>query len=664
MTGYPRPYGKYVLLEPIGAGGMSEVDLAHRGLDDTSFVRFVAIKRVARSNLADEGYVRMFMDEARINAELHHGNIVQVFDFGKVVDPVQGREEYFMVMEYVPGLDLRALQRAAQVQGQLLPLRFSLAVLSEVLCGLQYAHTKVDTLGRPMNLVHRDINPRNVMVSVAGEVKVIDFGVALAVDRLEKTQGRSLKGKFAYMSPEQIEGNVALDGRTDLYAVGLMLHELVEGQGPFHGLTELQIMHRIVMGQVPELQSTDSFPRPDLLRRVHSRALARDRDRRYPDAITFKRDIDALGDLLGGLASQEERAAVVHGLAPSEVDGIGGRLRHYHEHSQSVSRSVSFAAPLPTRDSSSSEISLPPGADATASLGGETQEMPKDLIERPDDGGLRRLAVVAAAVLGLGLLFAVGAGVGLAFWLRAGPAAQREPHAPPAETPAAPGEAASTPPGGPSAPIPPAIAGEPAAGQQERVAEPRSGVPVVSQPAPGRDPVVGTKQTATRASGAATPAPREQPSAETGSAGAPVEPPPPAASLATVPPQASPTAPGPAPAETTPPAPAPTTGEATSPASPPVVSSPVAPEPSSAPGPMGMLMVTCTEPGQVMVDGRILGATPLRIPFPQGTYTVVVLGPAGELCRQQATVSSKPQPVLCRPASPAGGPREDDRYQR
>jgi serine/threonine protein kinase len=122
LTGYPRQYGKYVLLEPIGAGGMSEVDLAHRGVDDTSFVRFVAIKRVARSNLADESYSRMFMDEARINAELHHGNIVGVYDFGKQVDPTTGREEYFMVMEYVPGLDLRALQRAAHQLGHRLPL--------------------------------------------------------------------------------------------------------------------------------------------------------------------------------------------------------------------------------------------------------------------------------------------------------------------------------------------------------------------------------------------------------------------------------------------------------------------------------------------------------------------------------------------------------------
>ncbi|MFH1467686.1 MAG: protein kinase, partial [Pseudomonadota bacterium] len=480
MTGYPRPYGHYVLLEPIGAGGMSEVDLAHRGMDDASFVRFVAIKRVARSNLADEGYVRMFMDEARINSELHHGNIVQVFDFGKQVDPALGREEYFMVMEYVPGLDLRALQRAAHARNELLPLRFSLAVLSEVLCGLQYAHTKADTIGRAMNLVHRDINPRNVMVSVTGEVKVIDFGVALAEDRLEKTQGRSLKGKFAYMSPEQIEGNVALDGRTDLYAVGLMLHELVEGKGPFHGLTELQIMHRIVMGQVPELQAVGSFPRPDLLRRVHARALARDRDRRYPDATTFKRDIDALADLLGGPATQDERAAPVHSLAPTEVDGIGSRLRLYHEHSHSVSRSVAVEGLSQLPEGSGSDLSLPRTADATASLGGETQELPKDLIE-PPGGSLRRIGVAILALVGLALLFSMGAGVGLALWLRRGPG--RLP-GPAVTQPEPPPLGASIPPVDPPVPAEPEIRLP-----VPTLAEPRPPAPHVDRPAPAEAPV-------------------------------------------------------------------------------------------------------------------------------------------------------------------------------
>ena len=207
LDAYPRPYGTYLLLERLGAGGMSEVDLARRAVGEGSFVRFIVIKRIRGSNQIDEQYVRMFQDEARINAELSHENIAQVYDFGREGD------EYYMAMEYVPGLDLRAVQIALAKKGKLLPVRIALTVLVGVLRALQYAHTRVDQLGRPMNIVHRDVNPRNVMLSINGEVKLIDFGVAKAADRLEKTEGNTMKGKFAYMAPEQIQGDGQIDGR-------------------------------------------------------------------------------------------------------------------------------------------------------------------------------------------------------------------------------------------------------------------------------------------------------------------------------------------------------------------------------------------------------------------------------------------------------------------
>jgi len=396
LSRYPRHYGNYILLEPIGAGGMSEVDLAHRGVDDTSFMRFAAIKRVARSNLADESFLRMFEDEARINGELHHGNIVQVYEFGKHTDPETKAVEYFIAMEYVPGLDLRALQRASFSRRQPLPLRFSLSVLCEVLRGLQYAHNKVDALGRPMNIVHRDINPRNVMISVRGEVKLIDFGVALAEDRLEKTQGRSLKGKFAYMSPEQIEGNAPLDGRTDVYAVGLMLHELVGGRSPFHGLSELQIMHRILLGQIPPLNISADYPHPEWLLQVHAKALAQKREKRYADAQALMQDLEGLAECIGGLATEEERAELVADLDPAGVEGIWGRLRQYREDSRSVSRVV----PAPTRQADDS---------GTLNLDAETQELPP----RPRRAS-RLLWLLPPLVLALLLALVVGTVGGVA----------------------------------------------------------------------------------------------------------------------------------------------------------------------------------------------------------------------------------------------------------
>ena len=326
---YPREYGRYVLLERIGAGGMSHVDLARRAVEDASFVRFNVIKRIAPQNVTDESFIRMFLDEARINAELHHANIAQVYDFGKFLDTDSGTTEFFLVMEYVPGMDLRAVQRAAAARGLGIPLRYSLSVVIEVLRGLQYAHTRHDTLGRPMRIVHRDINPRNVMLSIQGDVKVIDFGVALAADRLEHTQGQNLKGKFAYMAPEQIEGNVTLDGRADIFAVGLMLYELVAGKGPFQRLTELQIMHRILTGRIPLMDVPPQYPRPELLHQIQRRALATDRDQRYPDADAMRVDLERAAAILGGPSSARERALFLTEVEPDRVEAIGARLHSY-----------------------------------------------------------------------------------------------------------------------------------------------------------------------------------------------------------------------------------------------------------------------------------------------------------------------------------------------
>lgn len=353
MEQYPRPYGRYTLLERIGVGGMSSVDLAKRAVDDAAFVRFCVIKRVTPANLSDGSFLRMFQDEARITAELHHENIAQVYDFGKHQDELEPRVEYFLVMEYVPGMDLRVVQRLAAERGRLLPLRITLSVLCEVLKALQYSHTHSDSLGNPMRIVHRDINPRNVMLSVRGEVKVIDFGIALAADRLEKTQGQSLKGKFAYMSPEQIEATVELDGRTDIYAVGLMLHELISGRSPFDGLTELQIMHRILTGQVPPPMIPSDYPYPAYLQGILARAVALNRDARYLDAETFRQDLQSAADPLGGLASQEERAAFLREIDPERILGIQSRLRAYRENT-----GVSQVSPL---------FPPPPGAVALSS---------------------------------------------------------------------------------------------------------------------------------------------------------------------------------------------------------------------------------------------------------------------------------------------------------
>ena len=228
---------------------MSEVELARKAVDDARYVRFVVIKRIHARHTAEPGFIRMFQDAARINAELQHENIAQVYDFGHVGD------EWYLAMEYVPGLDLRGVLRRTETRGERLPVPIAARIVCDVLKALQYAHGRVDTYGRPMNIVHRDVNPRNVMLSVRGEVKLIDFGVAKADTRNEHTKGEVIKGKFAYMAPEQIESGGPVDGRADVFAVALMLYELLAGEHPFAGLREIQIAHRVLAGRIPVLPS-------------------------------------------------------------------------------------------------------------------------------------------------------------------------------------------------------------------------------------------------------------------------------------------------------------------------------------------------------------------------------------------------------------------------
>ena len=219
LVSYPEPFASYVLLEHLGSGGMSQVDLARRAVADGAYVRFVVIKRIHTKNEGSERHVVMFQDEARIHSELHHSNIAQLYDFGEEGD------SFFLVMEYVPGMDLRSVQRSLLHRHRRhIPLRVALSVIAETLKGLEYAHSAVDTRGRPMNVVHRDVNPRNVMLSVRGDVKLIDFGVAKAEDKLDTTRTHVLKGKIAYMAPEQMDDR-PIDARADLFAVGLMLQE-------------------------------------------------------------------------------------------------------------------------------------------------------------------------------------------------------------------------------------------------------------------------------------------------------------------------------------------------------------------------------------------------------------------------------------------------------
>ena len=218
----PIKFGNYLLLERIAVGGMAEVFVA-KAFGVEGFERLLAIKKIVPTMGEDAEFIHMFVDEARIAVQLSHANIVQVLELGK------HDENLYIAMEYISGRDLRQLIERFRKREQSVPVPQACLIVAEVCEALDYAHRKRDAQGRPLGIVHRDVSPQNVLVSFEGEVKLIDFGIAKAESRLQKTQSGILKGKFSYMSPEQVKGQ-PIDGRSDVFACGILLWELVCGE--------------------------------------------------------------------------------------------------------------------------------------------------------------------------------------------------------------------------------------------------------------------------------------------------------------------------------------------------------------------------------------------------------------------------------------------------
>ena len=226
---------------------MAELFLAKQvGLD--GFEKVVAIKRILAHLAHDQDFVQMIQDEARIVAKLSHPNIVQIYDLGKADDT------YFIAMEYIPGRNLSSVSKKAKALRKALPPTYIAHCVSQACEGLYYAHTRYDTNGRPLNIVHRDVSPQNIIVSFSGSVKLVDFGIAKAATKIAHTRAGVLKGKYAYMSPEQIRGEPT-DARSDLFAVGIVLYELLCGRRPFEKENSIQTLKAIVQDDPPPCQS-------------------------------------------------------------------------------------------------------------------------------------------------------------------------------------------------------------------------------------------------------------------------------------------------------------------------------------------------------------------------------------------------------------------------
>jgi serine/threonine-protein kinase len=292
----PIPYGRYLLLERLAIGGMAEVWLAEvRGQPG----RRCAVKRLLPTLADDPAFVTMFLDEARIGAQLDHPGIVPVLDLGR-----EGAG-YFMAMDYLPGQDLRALLARLRHDGSRLPPPLSAHLVAEAARALDHAHRARGQDGAPLQVVHRDLSPANVLLGYDGRVAVIDFGIAQAAFRAHR-EDAVLRGKFGYLSPEQVRG-LPVDRRADVFSLGAVLHELLTGQRLFHGPSDLAVLERVRAAQVrPPSERNPAVP--PSLDAVVLRALAREPADRHAWASD-------LAEALRPLAAPDGRAALARELA-------------------------------------------------------------------------------------------------------------------------------------------------------------------------------------------------------------------------------------------------------------------------------------------------------------------------------------------------------------
>jgi len=281
-------FGKFELLRRIASGGMAEV-FAARMTSVGGFEKMVALKRILPDLAGRLEYVNMFLDEARIASSLDHPNIVQVYD----IDALDG--QYFMTMEYLRGHDLRLVLKELRRNSSGMPLSLALRIVSEVAGALHFAHKKCGLDGKPLGIVHRDVSPKNIFITFDGVIKLLDFGIAKAHQRLSVTRTGTLKGRYPYMAPEQVVDD-EVDARADVFALGICLWEMTTGRRLFEGKTAYEILKRIREQPVPRPSKIVQGYSP-AIESVVMRALHKDRDKRYQSCLAMQRDLEEAGAL-------------------------------------------------------------------------------------------------------------------------------------------------------------------------------------------------------------------------------------------------------------------------------------------------------------------------------------------------------------------------------
>jgi serine/threonine protein kinase len=392
----PKVFGRYLLLKRLSRGGMGEIFLAKLG-EIQGFEKLVIIKKILPNLVADQEFIKRFIDEAQVAIKLQHANVAPVFEVGKVDG------EYFLAIEYIEGRDLRRMITRQREERTRLPSDLAMFCVREMANGLAYAHRRTDESGRSLALVHCDISPPNVMVSFEGEVKIIDFGIAKSAIRIAETNPNMGFGKFGYMAPEQLVRGGIVDKRTDVYAAGVVLYELLTGERLFtfpEGADYRQIARMVTQGKFKPPSQRD--PRLDPgIDPIVMKALSSDKDQRYQTAEEFRDAIqvklsqmnptinaDALAHFMRGLFRDEitEEHALVASMKAVDVAPFQHELdQATHKHTVTFARATGINRIIQRSAQPSGSIRVP-----TA----------EQLMAHPQRRGLFIAGTVAALVAG------------------------------------------------------------------------------------------------------------------------------------------------------------------------------------------------------------------------------------------------------------------------
>lgn len=406
--GRPR-LDRYELIAELAAGGMATIFLARIG-GAGGFQRFVAIKRLHPHLAHEADFVQMFLDEARLAASIHHPNVVPIFEVGET------SAGYYLVMEYIEGDTLWNLRNIATdtKPGGKLHTPIALRIVHDALLGLHAAHELRDDAGQPLHVVHRDVSPQNILVGTDGTARLTDFGVARATARLSSTRSGEVKGKMAYMAPEQVQG-ADLDRTADVFAMGIVLWEVLANKHLFLGPTEVATMHRVLTEPVPDLYTLVPGI-PKRLSDLVAKSLERDPSHRFSTALEMAEAIEAATHGVMPLPPAREIAAAVDLLIGQRLADRKDAISHWLANSTSQAGATGTWGALPAAFANQLLPPTPPvpppvsplstGSSLSPLLTGSTPPPPPDLSTQVEEPFWRRpIALLIPAVLTLGIGF-------------------------------------------------------------------------------------------------------------------------------------------------------------------------------------------------------------------------------------------------------------------